>query len=113
MRSFGLPLTATTLFPARLAKITRRDGVVLRIAEAEEAITVAAQTYTPLPGCDWSVGELSSPHATASATHAEKTTADHAICCHSRDVTYPPRWHQTNRYAIAAADLACSRRMNF
>jgi uncharacterized phage protein (TIGR02218 family) len=52
MRSFGLPLTATTLFPARLARLTRRDGPVLRIAEAETSITVAAETFVPLPGCE-------------------------------------------------------------
>lgn len=38
-------------FPIRIVKITRLDGVVLRIAECEEAITISAQTYTPLPGC--------------------------------------------------------------
>lgn len=50
MRSFPITLTGTTLFPARLVKITRLDGEVLRIAEADEPITVSAQVYTPLPG---------------------------------------------------------------
>ena len=52
MRSFNLPLTATTLFPARLAKITRLDGLILRVAEAETSITVDGQTFAPLPGCE-------------------------------------------------------------
>jgi len=52
MRSYNLPLTGTTIFPARLARITRSDGTVLRIAEAETSITVDAQTYVPLPGCE-------------------------------------------------------------
>ncbi len=45
MRSFPVDFTKPTLFPARLVKITRLDGVVLRIAEADEAITVSAQVY--------------------------------------------------------------------
>lgn len=38
------------MFPARLVKITRLDGEILRIAESDDSITVSAQTYTPLPG---------------------------------------------------------------
>lgn len=52
MRSFPITLTGTTLFPARLAKITRLDEEVLRIAEADESITVSAQAFTPLPGSE-------------------------------------------------------------
>lgn len=52
MRSFPITLTGTTLFPARLVEITRLDGVVRRIAEADEAITVSAQVFTPLPGAE-------------------------------------------------------------
>jgi len=52
MRSYPIALTGTTLFPARLVKITRLDGEVLRIADADESITVSAQTFTPLPGCE-------------------------------------------------------------
>lgn len=50
----GLPLTltSTTLFPVRLCQITRLDGVVLRIADAEESVTVDAQAWTSLPGCE-------------------------------------------------------------
>jgi len=50
MRDYNVALTSTTLFLARVVKITRLDGVVLRIAEAEEAITASAQTFLPLPG---------------------------------------------------------------
>lgn len=52
MRSYNLTLTSTALFPARLVKITRLDGVILRIAEADESITVSGDTFTPLPGCE-------------------------------------------------------------
>lgn len=54
MRSYPFTLTNVVLFPGRLAKITRLDGTVLRIAEADESITISAQTFTPLPGCDFS-----------------------------------------------------------
>lgn len=52
MRSFPITLTGTTLFPARLVKITRLDDEVLRIAEADETITVDAQAFSPLPGAE-------------------------------------------------------------
>jgi uncharacterized phage protein (TIGR02218 family) len=56
MRNFNLSLTDTVLFPARLVKITRLDGAVLRIAEAETSVTVtegaSSQTYAPLPGSE-------------------------------------------------------------
>lgn len=52
MRSYNLTLTSATLFPARLVKITRLDGVVLRIAEADAAIVVSGDTYSPLAGCE-------------------------------------------------------------
>jgi len=52
MRNYGITLTSTTLFLARVVKITRLDSVVLRIAEAEEAITASAETFLPLYGCE-------------------------------------------------------------
>jgi len=52
MRSFNLDLSATTLFPARLVKITRRDDTILRVAEAETSITVDGETFVPLAGCE-------------------------------------------------------------
>ena len=52
MRDYNITLTSTTLFLARVVKITRLDGVVLRIAEAEESITASAQTFSPLPGAE-------------------------------------------------------------
>lgn len=51
MRSYPIDFTSVTLFPARLVRITWRDGTVKRIAEADETITVGAETFTPLPGC--------------------------------------------------------------
>lgn len=51
MRDYGITLTGRTLFLARVVTITRLDGTVLRIAEAETSITISAQTFTPLPGC--------------------------------------------------------------
>jgi len=52
MRDYNITLSATTLFLARVVKITRLDGVVLRIAEADEAVTASAQTFVPLPGSE-------------------------------------------------------------
>jgi len=52
MRDYNITLTSTTLFLARVVKITRLDDVVLRIAEADEALTVSAQTFAPLPGAE-------------------------------------------------------------
>lgn len=50
MRSYPLTLTNVVQFPARLVKITCLDGTILRIAEADETITVG-NAFTPLPGC--------------------------------------------------------------
>lgn len=50
MRDYNIALTATTLFLARVVRITRLDDVVLRIAEAEQSLTVSAETFLPLPG---------------------------------------------------------------
>ena len=52
MRDYNITLSSTHLFLARVVKITRLDGVILRIAEADEALTVSAQTFTPLPGAE-------------------------------------------------------------
>ncbi len=52
MRSFNLTFSNTAIFPARLVVITRLDGEVLRIAEADDSITVSGNLYTPLPGCE-------------------------------------------------------------
>lgn len=52
MRDYNVTLTSTTLFLARVVKLTRLDDVVLRIAEAEEPITASGQTFLPLPGSD-------------------------------------------------------------
>ena len=38
-------------FPGRLCKITRRtDGVILRIAESDEPVTLDGETYQVIPG---------------------------------------------------------------
>lgn len=52
MRNFNFTFTGVKQFPARLLKLTRLDGTVLRIAEAETSITVGAETFTPLLGCE-------------------------------------------------------------
>jgi uncharacterized phage protein (TIGR02218 family) len=52
MRDFNIDLSGTQLFLARVVKVTRLDGAVLRIAEAETAITISSQTFLPLPGCE-------------------------------------------------------------
>jgi len=52
MRDYGITLSGTTLFLARVVKITRLDDVILRIAEAEQSLTVSAQTFVPLPGAE-------------------------------------------------------------
>ena len=52
MRDYNITLTSTNLFLARVVKITRLDGFILRIAEAEQSLTVSAQTFAPLPGAE-------------------------------------------------------------
>lgn len=52
MRDYNITLTSTQLFLARVVTITRLDEHVLRIAEADEALTVSAQTFVPLPGAE-------------------------------------------------------------
>lgn len=37
-------------FPARLCKITRTDGTIIRFAESDEDVVVGAETYSPIPG---------------------------------------------------------------
>lgn len=56
MRSYPLDLASTYgLFPARLVEIVTLAGLTLRIAEADESITVplpSSKTFTPLPGAE-------------------------------------------------------------
>jgi len=52
MRDYNIALTSTTLFLARVVRVTRLDGAVLRIAEADESITASAETFVPLPGSE-------------------------------------------------------------
>jgi uncharacterized phage protein (TIGR02218 family) len=52
MKSLPLTLTSRVVKPARLVVITRRDGTVLRIAEAQSAITAGGNVYAPLAGCE-------------------------------------------------------------
>jgi hypothetical protein len=54
-----LPLTLTNIIlkPARLCTITRLDGEVIRIAEAQSPITVGAATWYPLAGFQMSAGK--------------------------------------------------------
>jgi uncharacterized phage protein (TIGR02218 family) len=52
MRDYDISLSGTTLFLTRVVRITRLDGAVLRITEADETITVSAETFLPLPGAE-------------------------------------------------------------
>jgi uncharacterized phage protein (TIGR02218 family) len=52
MKSLPISLTDKVIKPARLLVITRRDGTVMRIAEAQSAITAAGNVYTPIAGCE-------------------------------------------------------------
>jgi uncharacterized phage protein (TIGR02218 family) len=52
MRNYNISLASTTLFLARVVRITRLDGTVLRIVEADEPIMASAQTFLPLPGAE-------------------------------------------------------------
>lgn len=56
MLDLPLTLTDTTLKPSRLVTITRLDGTVIRVAEAQSAITVSGDTWTPLAGFQLSAG---------------------------------------------------------
>jgi uncharacterized phage protein (TIGR02218 family) len=80
MRDYNITLTGTTLFLARVVKLTRLDDVVLRIAEADEPITASAQTFLPLSGSDISAvkhilnGDMGS--MTIAFSHSEGGTID-------------------------------------
>lgn len=52
MRDYNVTLSSTHLFLARVVKLTRLDGVIRRIAEAETSITASAQIFLPLHGCE-------------------------------------------------------------
>lgn len=51
MRSFNLSPSDKTIFWGLVGRITRTDGVILRIAQAEQSLTIDGETFTPLPGC--------------------------------------------------------------
>jgi uncharacterized phage protein (TIGR02218 family) len=50
MKTLPLSLSSRVVKPARLVVITRRDGTVMRIAEAQSSITAGGNVYTPLAG---------------------------------------------------------------
>jgi hypothetical protein len=50
MLDLPLTLTDVTHTPARLCTITRTDGTVIRVAEAQTSIVVSGQTYSPVAG---------------------------------------------------------------
>jgi uncharacterized phage protein (TIGR02218 family) len=52
MKNLPLTLTDRVVKPARLCVIERRDGTVIRIAEAQTAITAIGDVYTPVAGCE-------------------------------------------------------------
>lgn len=46
-------MTARSVRPARLVKITRLDGTIKRIADAQSDVTISGDgTYTPVAGCE-------------------------------------------------------------
>ena len=51
MKTLPLTLTDRVVRPARLLVVTRRDGIVMRVAEAQSAITAGGNVYAPLAGC--------------------------------------------------------------
>lgn len=55
MKDFSnLTLTARSIRASRVCKITRRDGTVFRIADAQGTISAASQTWTPVKGLTFS-----------------------------------------------------------
>jgi hypothetical protein len=50
MLDLPLTLTDTILKPARIVKITRMDGEIIRVAEAQTDLVVDGDTYSPLGG---------------------------------------------------------------
>jgi len=52
MKTLPLTLSDRVVKPARLVVITRRDDIVMRIAETQTAITVGGNVYAPLAGCE-------------------------------------------------------------
>lgn len=50
MLNLPLDLTQTVLSPARICQITRSDGTVIQIAEAQSDITIPTGTFSPLAG---------------------------------------------------------------
>ena len=86
--------------PARLVVITRRDGTVMRIAEAQSAITVGGNVYTPIAGCEISavkhtIGgdtpslEITGAHNTAAAAAFDTIDSRHgAITIRRRSTLY-------------------------
>jgi len=52
MKTLPLTLSDRVVKPARLLVITRRDGIVMRIAETQTPITVDGNVYAPLAGCE-------------------------------------------------------------
>lgn len=52
MRNYNLDTEAAVLLWVWLARLTRADGTVLRIAAHDESVTVDGETFDPLPGCE-------------------------------------------------------------
>jgi uncharacterized phage protein (TIGR02218 family) len=52
MKDFSpLNFTAAVVgFPARLCKITRTDGVIVRFVESDESVTIDGETFSPIAG---------------------------------------------------------------
>jgi uncharacterized phage protein (TIGR02218 family) len=73
MKSLPISLTDRVIKPARLLVITRRDGTVMRIAEAQSSITAGGNVYTPLAGVEISAVK----HTLGGATPSLQITAAH------------------------------------
>lgn len=50
MKDLPLTLTSAELKPARICTITRRDGTTYRVTDAQTAVTIDSNTWSPLAG---------------------------------------------------------------
>lgn len=51
MRGFSITPSAKVFKWRRVVRVTRLDGVILRVAESDRSITVSSETFVPLVGC--------------------------------------------------------------
>lgn len=76
-------IAASVGFPARVCRITRRDGAVFRFAESDEPVTIGAETFAVVPGLQISAvkhtnnGEM--PSTQIVAVHSSLSVFDTAV----------------------------------